>query len=79
MASSQIEYWITSDNVITYPASPDKDPTSGKSAGVIDHGIVLTGLNPETTYNYKVKSKDAAGNEAISEAKTFTTLAIPEE
>jgi hypothetical protein len=73
LSSSQVEYGIN----ITYdklePAQPADDPTGGASLGVIDHSVVLTGLQPNTTYHYRVKSKDAAGNEAISGDKTFMT------
>jgi hypothetical protein len=35
----------------------------------------LSGLSPGTLYHYRVKSRDAAGNLAVSAAKTFTTTA----
>jgi peroxiredoxin len=37
------------------------------------HSITLTGLKPSTTYHFKVKTKDASGNEATSQDQTFTT------
>ena len=37
------------------------------------HSVVLTGLQPNTEYHYRVKSKDKAGNLAVSDDKTFTT------
>jgi peroxiredoxin/chitodextrinase len=63
--TSQIEYGTTSDYGLTTP--PDNDFTTG-------HSVALTGLNPNTTYHFEVKSQDASGNEATSEAQTFTTL-----
>lgn len=33
---------------------------------VTSHTVTLSGLTPGTTYNIKVKSKDASGNEAVS-------------
>ena len=80
LSSSQVEYGTSEAYGTLKPTPPDTDPTvrgtDGKSlsAGVIDHSVVLTGLQPNTTYNYRVKSKDAAGNEAISQDKTFTTI-----
>ncbi|MDX1535965.1 MAG: fibronectin type III domain-containing protein, partial [Candidatus Spechtbacterales bacterium] len=37
------------------------------------HTINLSSLTADTTYYYKVKSKDSAGNLAVSSQKTFTT------
>ncbi len=39
------------------------------------HSVVLTGLMPNTMYNYVVWSKDAANNTATSSNMTFTTSA----
>jgi hypothetical protein len=79
LSSSQVEYGTSDAYGKLEPAQPDKDPTAlgtdGKPlfAGVIDHAVVLTGLQPNTTYHYRVKSKDAAGNEAVSDDRTFAT------
>jgi Fe-S cluster assembly iron-binding protein IscA len=63
---SQVEYW----------ASPGElTPLDG--ALVTSHLVRLTGLNPNTLYHYKVMSRDAAGNLAVSAELTFTTLATP--
>ncbi len=81
-SSTQVEYGKTSSYGSVAPAQPDTDPTTGKSLGAIDHPVTLSGLESGTTYNYRVKSKDKAGNEAVSEDKTFTTItpeAAPEE
>ena len=40
---------------------------------VTSHAVLLTPLEPDTTYTYRVASADAAGNEAVSEQYTFTT------
>jgi len=41
---------------------------------VASHSATLTGLSPATTYHFRVRSKDAAGDEIISEGgRTFTT------
>jgi len=44
-----------------------------KPALVFHHGVALGGLEPNTTYHYRVRSMDAADNEAISDDSTFTT------
>jgi len=81
-ASSQVEYGKTKENTSLFPTQPDTDPSTGASAGVVTHSVTLTGLEPSTTannitYYYRVKSKDKAGNEAVSDWKTFNTL-VPE-
>lgn len=43
------------------------------------HSIALTGLEPATRYHYKVTSKDAAGNSALSDDHGFTTLGAENE
>jgi hypothetical protein len=78
LASTQVEYGTTASYGKLEPDPPADDPTGGASLGVIDHGVVLKGLQPNTTYNYRVKSKDAAGNEAVSDDKTFTTISAEE-
>jgi len=47
--------------------------TTLNSTKVMSHTQTVTGLNSGTTYHYRVKSRDAAGNEATSSDKTFTT------
>lgn len=41
------------------------------------HLINVSGLTPETTYNYVVKSKDVSNNQATSNNFSFTTQAPP--
>jgi len=79
LSSSQVEYGTDINYGTLQPSPLIDDPTSGTSLGVITHSVLLTGLTPNTPYHYRVKSKDAAGNEAVSADKTFTTIAIPEE
>ena len=64
-ATSQVEYGETDSYSSITPS--DKELTT-------NHSITLTGLKPSTTYHFKVKSEDADGNEAISEARTFITI-----
>lgn len=39
------------------------------------HEVALTGLSAETTYHYRVRSTDAAGNETVGGDRTFVTEA----
>ena len=84
LSSTQVEYGKTSTYGSVTPAQPENDPTAldadGKpiSIGVIPHSVTLTGLEADTTYHYRIKSKNAAGLEAVSDDKTFTTT-VPEE
>jgi len=40
---------------------------------VTSHTVTLSGLTAGTTYNFKVKSKDASGNESVSQDYTLVT------
>lgn len=80
LASSQVEYGETTAYGHVYPAEPANDPTTGQSAGVLEHSVALPNdsLEQEVTYHYRVKSHNAAG-ETVSSDSTFTTLKPPEE
>jgi phosphodiesterase/alkaline phosphatase D-like protein len=73
LSSSQVEYGTSDSYGSVQPAQPADDPTAGK-LGVVDHSVSLSGLQPDTTYHYKVKSKNSVG-ETVSNDKTFTTTA----
>ncbi|MDI6793220.1 MAG: fibronectin type III domain-containing protein [bacterium] len=68
-ATSQVDYGRTTQYVSSTPFDADL---------VLTHSMRFCGLNPRTTYYYRVKSEDAAGNQATAEADfgesfTFTT------
>ncbi len=65
-ATSRVEYGLTT----SYGSTTELDP-----ALVTAHSVLLTGLAPNTTYNYRVHSIDAAGNERVSANSTFATTA----
>src|SRR3989344_3457549 len=67
-ATSQVEYG---------PTTSYGTPTTLDSNLVYSHNVNLTGLNTDTLYHYRVKSKDAANNEAISADYTFHTAVAP--
>ncbi len=66
-SDSQVEYGTT----ISYGLT-----TTLNSTLVTSHSQPLTGLAGGTLYHYRVKSKDAAGNLAVSADFTFTTIAL---
>jgi parallel beta-helix repeat protein len=67
-ATSLVEYGLTP----SYGSSTDLDTNL-----VTDHSQRLTKLHPHTLYHYRARSKDRAGNEAISQDYTFTTAKKP--
>jgi hypothetical protein len=67
-SNSQVEYWAGPLHL-----------SKVHDAMVIDHLINLTGLTPNTLYSYIVKSRDEAGNLAVSDIQTFTTPSVQEE
>jgi hypothetical protein len=62
-SDSQVEYW----------ASPGA-LTPLDTEMVLEHLVHLDELTPGSTYYFKVRSSDTAGNLAVSEEHTFTTL-----
>ncbi|MCG2690610.1 fibronectin type III domain-containing protein, partial [Candidatus Parcubacteria bacterium] len=69
-----------SDSIISFssPLVPEGGGEVGdliiaSSTLTTSHVLDLTGLIPDTTYNYKVKSTDEAGNERESADYSFTT------
>lgn len=64
-ADSDLEYGLTANY---------GSPSGLFSTLITSHSIGFSGLTPETTYHYRVKSKDAAGNLATSGDYTFQTL-----
>ena len=68
ISTSQVEYGLT----VSYGSQTILDATL-----LTSHSVNLTGLTSNTLYHFRVKSKDAANNEAISGDYTFTTLEIP--
>ncbi len=69
LSNSQVFYGLTT----TYGSS-----TAVNTAFVAAHRETITGLDPSTTYHFRVQSKDAAGNTATSGDQTLTTNALPD-
>ncbi|HSX34436.1 MAG TPA: Ig-like domain-containing protein [Candidatus Saccharimonadales bacterium] len=68
-ATSQIDYGTTT----AYGTS-----TATNTSLETVHTQVVAGLDANTTYHYRVRSADAAGNSAVSGDFTFTTPGIPD-
>ncbi|MBI3804990.1 MAG: DNRLRE domain-containing protein [Nitrospirae bacterium] len=68
-ATSQVEYGTTT----AYGSRSLLDVTLLNA-----HSVLLAGLNPLTTYHYRVLSRDASGNTAASGDATFTTTLLPD-
>ena len=67
-ADSQVEYGPTSN----YGSMSVLDPNA-----VIDHAVRISGLAPNAGYHARIRSRDLAGNGAISPDFTFTTTSPP--
>ncbi len=65
-ADTQVEYGTTA----AYDSLSTQNP-----AMVTSHSVAFGGLSPGVSYHYRVRSKDAAGNLAVSSDFSFTTLA----
>ncbi|MEW6324489.1 MAG: fibronectin type III domain-containing protein, partial [Nitrospirota bacterium] len=68
-SNTQVEYGTTTG----YGSS-----TTINATMVTSHSQTLSGLQANTLYHYRVKSRDAAGNLATSGDLTFTTSAVPD-
>jgi parallel beta-helix repeat protein len=68
-ADTQVQYGTTA----SYGSS-----TSLNTSMVTSHSQSLTGLSSSTLYNFRVLSRDAAGNLATSANFTFTTATAPD-
>ena len=67
-ASSKVMYGLTT-------SSTDFSTINNRLSST--HSIELKWLQPDTEYHYKIRSQDAYGNEAITDANKFRTKALP--
>jgi Tfp pilus assembly protein PilN len=65
-----------SNSIVEYGTTTSYGLSASSSALATSHVISLVGLNASTTYHYRIKSADAAGNTSTSSDKTFTTVAL---
>ncbi len=67
LANSQVQYGTTTG----YGSTTTLDPILS-----LTHSAGITGLSANTTYHYRVRSVDDAGNVALGSDTTFTTEAV---
>lgn len=70
--------WLTdkkSSSGVNYGISTNYDQENGTGSQTVTHKVTLFGLDPETTYHYKVVSIDPLNAKGESADKTFTTPA----
>ncbi len=75
-ASSAVVFWFTdenSDSQVEYGTDTSYGSIAASSAMVRSHGLMLSNLSAHTTYHYRVRSRDAAGNSEVSDDFTFST------
>jgi hypothetical protein len=79
-SSSAVIGWATNEAAtsrVEYGSTPSLGSfTQVSTALVTSHSVTLSGLTPATTYHYRARSSDAAGNEGVSQILTFATPAI---
>lgn len=71
--------WTTnesSNSVVQYGLTANYGFSATSTALATAHSVSLSGLTANTAYHYRVISKDASNNEAISSDNIFTTSAI---
>lgn len=69
--------WITNESSLSwliYGTSTVYGLEVKTTSYIISHSISLSGLSPETTYHYQLKSRDNTGNIGTYTDRTFTTL-----
>ncbi len=68
--------WITSEpatGVVDYGTTTSYGATVSSSSLATSHTVTITGLSSGTTYNYRIRATDAAGNQSSSGNLTFST------
>ncbi|MEY4744065.1 MAG: hypothetical protein RL272_10, partial [Candidatus Parcubacteria bacterium] len=72
--------WTTNENadsVVDHGLTASYGSTQSNASPVTGHQIDISGLSPDTTYHYRVKSKDPSNNQATSGDFTFKTVKPP--
>lgn len=73
-STSQVQYNKTGTFVTNCATNNDCTPLD--ATYVFNHTVILGNLDSNTTYYYRVRSKDAAGNETIGSTFTFATSGV---
>lgn len=61
----------------TSPVATNVDPAMEETAFVMGHSASFSGLMSGTTYYFLISADDAAGNQATSSERSFTTITLP--
>src|SRR5215212_419100 len=72
--------WTTdeaSDSRVEYGTTATLGQSASDAARVTAHSVRLTGLTPGTTYSYRVRSADDAGNATTDPSTTPATFRVP--
>lgn len=69
LATSSLQYGLTTNYGSTVYLA---------GASALTHSTSLSGLQPNTTYHFRIISTDAAGNTQMSVDETFSTEALPQ-
>src|SRR5574341_1140943 len=80
-ATSTVITWSTNEpstSVVDYGLGTSYGSTSTDATLVTSHSRTLIGLTASTTYHFRVRSADAAGNASSSTDFVFTTSALPD-
>ncbi len=70
--------WTTNENAdarVDYGTTTAYGSVAADASFTGSHSLTLSGLSANTTYHYKVTSKDSAGNTVVSADATFSTSA----
>lgn len=78
VSTSRVEYDIggTFSNLYNCSGTTECTALTDVSPRVYPHSVSLSNLNSGTTYSYRVRSMDAAGNETVSGINTFLTATV---
>lgn len=66
----------SSDSAVEYGLTTSYGSSAANNESIYYHTITIGGLSPDTTYHYRVRSKNASGLEGVSADHVFTTLTV---
>lgn len=75
-ATTAVVSWTTNEPATSYVdfgLTDVYDKTLGEGTYVSTHSVTLLGMGSDTMYHFRIRSKDEAGNEAVSTDTTLTT------
>ncbi|MFA7254322.1 MAG: fibronectin type III domain-containing protein [Patescibacteria group bacterium] len=71
--------WLTdenSDSFVDFGTTVDYGYTQGKVEQTTSHSVELIGLDPDTLYHFRIRTRDGAGNLALGSDFTFRTVSM---